>query len=380
MDYNRLSKHDLTDLPTPCYLVDEQLLVNNLRLLAGVQQQAGCDIILALKAFAMYSLFPVIKDYLQGVSASSLHEARLGREKFGKEVHTFAPAYVPDEIEEIIEHSDYLIFNSFQQWRRFKNQLNDKIKCGLRINPEYSEIAVDIYNPCAKNSRLGIPLKNFENDLEGISGLHFHAMCEQNSDTLIRILKVVEEKFGNYLHQLEWINFGGGHHITRDDYHIAELIAAIQVFRKRYKLRIIMEPGEAVALHTGVLVATVLEIMHNEIDIAILDTSAEAHMPDVMAMPYRPDIIGADEPGKQKHTYRLTGLTCLAGDIIGDYSFQQPLEIGDKLLFTDMAHYTMVKNNTFNGVKLPSIAILKRSGALEVVKRFGYQDYKSRLS
>lgn len=380
----KITDIDFSKLPTPCYIVDESLLKRNLSILANVQNRTGCKILLALKAFSMYSTFPLIKQYLCGTTASGLYEARLGFEEMGSEVHTFSPAYKENDFEEIMKYSDHIVFNSFSQWNKFKDKVKNyngkKIECGLRINPEYSEIETDIYNPCFKNSRLGITLKNFdETQLDGIDGLHFHTMCEQNSDTLMRTLKVVDEKFGKYIKNMKWVNFGGGHHITRDDYDVELLISCINSFKEKYGVEIYLEPGEAVALNTGFLASTVLDIIDNGMQIAILDTSAACHMPDVLEMPYRPHIIGSGQPNEKNYTYRLGGPTCLAGDIIGDYSFDKPLEIGDVLAFCDMAHYSMVKNNTFNGMPLPSILIKHENGSIELVKDFSYEDFKSRV-
>ena len=375
----------INDISTPCYIVDEESLKKNLETLAYIRKRTGCKILLALKGFAMFRMFPLISRYLDGVSASSRHEARLGMEKFGKEVHVFSPAYSDADMAELPYYSDHMIFNSFSQWRSFKNHstiIEKDLKYGIRINPEYSEVEKLIYNPCAEYSRLGVTEKEFEPEqLEGISGLHFHALCEQNSDTLERVLAAAEEKFGTFFRRMEWVNFGGGHHITRKDYDTEKLCNLITGFRKKYNVKIYLEPGEAVVLNAGVLVASVLDIVHNKIDIAILDTSAATHMPDVLEMPYKPGIEGAGEPGAYDFTYRLGGPSCLAGDVIGDYSFPRPLKTGDKLVFNDMAHYTMVKNNTFNGVPLPSIGTCKSgSGEVEIVKTFGYRDYCNRLS
>lgn len=375
---------DFTALPSPCYVVDERLLEKNLKILHSVQQRTGCSILLALKGFSMFSVFPLVGGYLKGITASSLFEARLGFEKMGKEVHVYAPAYVESEFNELLGYVDHIVFNSFDQWNTFKGRVKNypkKIECGIRVNPEYSEIETPIYNPCYKNSRLGVTLANFRpEELDGIDGLHFHTMCEQNSDTLERTVKVVDEKFGRFIRKMEWLNMGGGHHITRPDYDLETLIHSILYFRDKYSVDIYLEPGEAIALNTGYLVATVLDIVKNDMNIAILDTSAACHMPDVIEMPYRPNIIDAGKPGEYAHTYRLGGLTCLAGDVIGDYSFRQPLKPGDRLVFCDMAHYTMVKNNTFNGVNLPSIALYNDTEGIRVIRRFGYEDYASRLS
>lgn len=372
-------------LRTPFHVVDLSLLRRNLEALAEVRRRAECRILLALKGFATWSVFPVVREYLDGVAAGALHEARLGREEFGKAVHVYAPAFRDDEFDEILSLADHLIFNSFAQWSRFKKRVEQSgrdISCGLRVNPEHSEVKVPLYDPCAPNSRLGITPAEFEgNDLDGISGLHFHTLCELNSDALERTLKAVEDKFGPFIEKMDWVNFGGGHHITREDYDVERLVRLVRDFRERHDVEVFLEPGEAVALNTGFLVASVLDIVHNEMDIAILDTSASTHMPDVLEMPYRPRIEGAGQAGEFKHTYRLAGLTCLAGDIIGDYSFPEPLEVGSRLVFCDMAHYSMVKSTTFCGVRLPDIVIHDPDkGTIEVVREFGYEDYRNRLS
>lgn len=376
---------DFNAVPSPCYIVDERLLEKNLKILHSVQERTGCSILLALKGFSMYSVFPLVGKYLKGVTSSSLFEARLGYEKMGKEVHAFAPAYVDEEFDELMRYCDHIVFNSFDQWNRFKDTVKSvsskKIECGIRINPEYSEIETPIYNPCYKNSRLGVTLANFRPDeLDGIDGLHFHTMCEQNSDTLERTIKVVDVKFGEYIKRMKWINLGGGHHITRPDYDIETLVRSILYLKNKYSVDVYLEPGEAIALNTGFLVSRVLDIVDNGMKIAILDTSAACHMPDVLEMPYRPNIIDAGKPDEYSYTYRLGGLTCLAGDVIGDYSFKQPLKPGDRVVFCDMAHYTMVKNNMFNGVNLPSIARYNDAEGIQVVRKFNYEDYASRLS
>lgn len=379
-----MKKIDFTKTPSPCYIVDERLLRKNLEILDSVQKRTGCSILLALKGFSMTSMMPIVGEYLKGITASSLNEAHLGHEFMGKEVHAYAPAFLEDEFEELMSYCDHLVFNSFAQWEKYKNIVKSNpsknIECGLRVNPEYSEIEVDIYNPCSANSRMGITIANFKPELlEGIDGLHFHTLCEQNSDALANTLPHLEEKFGPYLKQMKWLNFGGGHHITRDDYDIESLVRSIEYMRDKYDLKIYLEPGEAIALNTGYLVSTVLDIVNNGMEIAILDASAACHMPDVLEMPYRPNIINAGKPGEKPYTYRLGGNTCLAGDIIGDYSFDEPLKVGDRLVFMDMAHYTMVKNNTFNGVNLPSIASYNDEEGIKVHKTFGYKDYISRL-
>ncbi|MEN6441676.1 MAG: carboxynorspermidine decarboxylase [Syntrophobacter sp.] len=376
--------NDLASVETPSYIVDEELLENNLRILHRVGEEANCKVLLALKGFAMFSLFPLISKYLDGIAASSLHEARLGFEEFGKEVHIFSPGYIEEEFEEILGYSNHVVFNSFSQWQHFRTLIPGDLrgtKFGIRINPEHSEVKTAIYDPCAPGSRLGVTRENFRPEsLSGISGLHFHNLCELGADSLERTLKVVEDKFGLFIHEMEWVNFGGGHHITRPGYDIELLCGLIRDFKSRYGVEVYLEPGEAVALNTGFLVASVVDVLKNERNLAILDASAAAHMPDVLEMPYRPEIAGASEPGEYPYTYRLGGHTCLAGDVIGDYSFPEPLTIGSRVVFLDMAHYSMVKNNTFNGVKLPSIGVRDLGGSVRIVRRFGYEDYRNRLS
>ncbi|WP_026394157.1 carboxynorspermidine decarboxylase [Acetobacterium malicum] len=377
---------ELTDafkeLPTPCFLVDESLLIKNLKILDRVQQATGCRILLAQKAFSMFSLYPLIGRYLAGTTASGLFEARLGHEEMGGETHVFATAYRDDEFDEIVGLCDHIVFNSFNQWQKFgAKAIAAGRECGIRINPECSTQDHAIYDPCSPGSRMGVTRAQFQPELlEGISGLHFHTLCEQNADALEETLKAVEENFGEFLPQLKWLNFGGGHHITRDDYDIEKLITCIKRIQDSYGLKVYLEPGEAVALNTGFLVATVLDIVDNGIHNAILDTSAACHMPDVLEMPYRPNIIGAALPGEKPFAYRLGGPTCLAGDIIGDYVFDEPLKIGDRLVFCDMAIYSMVKTNTFNGMNLPAIAIFSQEKTIQMVKQFGYEDFKNRLS
>ncbi len=381
---------DLSTLRTPCYLIDRELLARNLQILNRVQQQTGCKILLALKGFACWSVFDQCSRILKGVTCSALHEARLGREYFPGEVHLCAPAWRPDEMSALLDLADHIVFNSFSQWQYFRQQVldynqssNKPVECGLRVNPRHSEVDTPIYDPCSPGSRLGITPENFQPDqLTGIDGLHFHTLCELNADSLQRTLPAFEKHFGQFIPKMKWINFGGGHHITRADYDIDLLCQLITDFRHRYnKITVYLEPGEAIALNTGFLIASVLDIIHNDLDIAILDTSASAHMPDVLEMPYRPHIESGDLPGKRSHTYRLAGPTCLAGDIIGDYSFDAPLKIGDKLIFHDMAHYTMVKNTMFNGINLPDIALYNPADKqITLQRRFGYEDFKNRLS
>ncbi len=371
-------------IDTPCFIVNEDLLKKNLEILSDVRARTGAKILLALKAFAMHSTFPTARRYLDGVCASGPIEARLGSEKFGREVHTFAVAYSDSDMNDAIKYSDVIIFNSIAQWKKYRSRIaksGKKIEVGLRVNPGWSEVKTDLYNPAIPGSRLGVTAADLKGeDLEGIDGLHFHALCEQNADVLVRVLKSFERLYSSYIPKMKWVNFGGGHHITRKGYDRDLLVRTINDFKKRYGVQVHLEPGEAVALNCGVLVSTVLDIVHNGIDIAILDTSAEAHMPDVIAQPYRPNIIGAGKPGELKYTYRLGGLTCLAGDIIGDYSFNKRLRPGDRLVFLDMAHYTMVKTTTFNGIKHPSIILYGRRRGIRTVREFGYKDYRDRLS
>lgn len=383
-----LANFDLSRVPSPCYLVDEAALEANLRVLERVQVESGAKVLLALKAFSMHDLAPLLMKTLKGTCASGLFEARLGREQFGGEVHTYCAAYKKQDMADILALSDHVVFNSFGQWQRFQEQAlaakqqRPHLQFGLRINPQHSEGTTPIYDPCAPCSRMGIPLANFAGQsLEGISGLHFHTLCEQDFEPLRRTLDVIETRFADFLPQMKWINFGGGHHITRPDYQVDALIERIKSFQSKHQVQVYLEPGEAVALNCGVFVAEVLDINWNGMNLAILDASATCHMPDVLEMPYRPRITGAGEPQQFAHTYRLGGPSCLSGDVIGDYSFNQPLEIGQRLMFEDMAIYTMVKNSTFNGIPLPAIAAYNSdTDQLRVVKEFGYRDFVERLS
>lgn len=370
---------------TPAFVIDTAALEQNLELLARVQEGARCGILLALKGFAVWSTFPIVGRHLVGVSASGPDEARLGREKLGKQVHTYCPAFDEASLREVIRDSDHVIFNSPSQLDRFRQIVSadeSGTSFGLRINPEHSEVDVALYDPCAPGSRLGTTRSELAKaNLSGIEGLHFHTLCELGADALERTLGVIDEKFAPWLENMSWVNFGGGHHITKPDYDVRLLIELVKAFKARHDVQVFLEPGEAIGLNTGVLIASVLDIVHNQGPIAILDTSATAHMPDVLEMPYRPQIRGAGAPGELPHTYQLGGLTCLAGDVIGEYSFDSPLEVGDRLIFEDMAHYTMVKTSTFNGVRLPSIALFDpRDGTYRVQRRFGYEDYRDRLS
>lgn len=375
---------DISSLPTPSYIVDERLLIKNLEKLKSIIDRTGCRILLAQKGFSMFYFYPLIKKYLNGTTASSLYEARLGFEEMGNETHIFNPSYREDEIDEILSMVDHIVFNSFNQWSKYKNIVKSHerdISCGLRVNPEYSSVETEIYNPTGKFSRFGVTKVNFkEDELDGIDGLHFHALCEQNSDALEATLVAFEEKFGQYLHGMKWVNFGGGHHITRDDYDVEKLINCINHIKNKYNVEVYLEPGEAVALNTGFLVTEVLDTIYNEMDILLVDTSAACHMPDVIEMPYRPFIINSGMPNEKAYTYKLGGPTCLAGDVIGDYSFDNPINIGDKLIFTDMAHYSMVKNNTFNGINLPAIAVYTEKDGVKVIRSFKYEDFRNRLS
>lgn len=393
MSWHALPLHDL---PSPCFIVDEARLLRNAAILGQVAARTGARVLLALKGFAMFSTFPVLKEALAGTCASSPHEARLGREEFGGIVSTFAAGYSDSDIRDIVTTSDHVIFNSFAQYRRFAPVVDTArnsgkhIDCGLRINPEHSEGAVAIYNPCAPGSRLGIRHDVFTREaatgaLRGIAGLHCHTLCEQDADAFDRTMDVVEKKFGVYLRDMDWYNCGGGHHITRPGYNLDLLCQRLTAIRDAYDVQLFIEPGEAVALNAGVLKATVLDIVQADMPVAILDASAVAHMPDVIEMPYRPNLTAPDGttagmPGEQKWTARLAGMSCLAGDVIGEYSFARPLKAGDTLLFMDMAHYSMVKTTTFNGLRLPAIARVTPEGIPVLVREFGYEDFRNRLS
>ena len=369
------------NLETPIYICEEKLLENNLKLLDYVQKESGAKVILALKGFAMSATFPLVSKYLYGCTASGLHEATLAKNEFKKEVHTYSPAFKESEIIEIAKISNHIVFNTPSQLKKFKDivkNINPEIHISIRINPEISSSPVDIYNPCGLYSRLGTTLKNFDETIVPyLDGLNFHALCEQDADALEEVLLSFEKNFSQYFTNLKYLNFGGGHHITKKGYDIEKLISLIKRFKTQYNLDIYLEPGEAIGWETGVLVSSVLDVFENGMNIAILDTSAEAHMPDTLAMPYRAEVRGSGED--KKYRYRLGGNTCLAGDIMGDYSFDKKLKIGDKIIFEDQIHYTFVKSTTFNGIKLPSLAILKKDGSLDIVKQFTYEDYKSRL-
>lgn len=376
---------EITDrAETPCYLVSEDVIRSNCEILDSVQKRTGAKIMLALKAFALPKVFPLISSYLHGVCASGPIEAQLGYEEFKRETHTYSPAFTDSQMERTIKFSDHIVFNSISQWHLHRDKIKaggKHIEIGLRVNPGHAEVEVELYNPCLPGSRFGVSPQDLEGvDLTGIDGLHFHAMCEQNSDVLERVLASFEKRFGHLIPQMKWINFGGGHHITREDYDLELLCRLINDFRKKYNnIQVYLEPGEAVVLNAGVFVTSVLDTIHNGMDIAVCDCSAETHMPDVLAMPYRPKLIG--EPENGKYTYRLGGISCLSGDVIGDYKFNEPLKRGDRLVFTDMALYSFVKNTNFNGVELPSLITFSlEKGTFEVVRKFGYEDYKNRIS
>ncbi|MBL6438919.1 carboxynorspermidine decarboxylase [Streptococcus suis] len=373
----------IDQVPTPAYVIDEAKLVNNLEILKSVQDRTGCKVLLAQKAFSMYATYPLISQYLAGTTASGLYEAKLGREEFGGEVHVFAPAFKDADLEEILEIADHIVFNSERQLRKHVDKCRAAgVSVGLRINPECSTQGEHaLYDPCAAGSRFGVRIDQFSEDLlDLVDGLHFHTLCEQNSDDLKTTLDAVEAKFGPYLHRIKWLNMGGGHHVTREDYDLDLLISSIQHMQETYGLEVYIEPGEAIALNAGYLVTEVLDIVENGIETLVLDASATCHMPDVLEMPYRPPLRHGFEAGEKAFTYRLSSNTCLTGDIIGDYSFEKPVEIGDKLYFEDMAIYSFVKNNTFNGIGLPSLVLMDKTGDCRIIKSFGYEDFKGRLS
>jgi carboxynorspermidine decarboxylase len=375
---------DFSQFPSPCYVLDEARLRRNMEILDHVQQQSGAKIICALKGYSLWASFGMIKQYLHGTTASGLYEAKLGHEEFGGEVHVYSPAFTESDMAEILGIADHLSFNSFSQWQRFKpmvQQANRKVSCGIRINPEYSEVETPLYDPCVPFSRLGVTKAEFKPELlDGLEGLHFHSLCGKGADTLERTVAVIEQNFGEFLPRMKWVNFGGGHHITKASYDVDGLIAVVKHFREKWGVEVILEPGEAVGWQTGWLVSSVVDTLHNGMPIGILDISVSAHMPDCLEMPYRPEILGAAEAGELPHTYRLGGTTCLAGDVIGDYSFKKPLEVGSTVVFDDMIHYTIVKTTMFNGVKHPSIGILREDGSFDVVREFTYSDFKARQS
>lgn len=372
-------------LETPAYVLDQAAFHYNGHILKHIQDVTGAKILLAQKAFSCTSLYPILRNYLAGTTASGLYEARLAAEEFGGDVHVFSPAYKPKEMAQLLKISDHLVFNSLSQWKRYREQVltaDRPVSPGLRINPEYAEAVAEIYNPCAPGSRFGV-LASLINDadLNGIEGLHFHTLCEQGADALERTLEHVINKFDRFLHRMKWLNMGGGHLITSKDYDVPHLIRLIREVQSRYPdLEIFLEPGEAISSNSGVLIGSVVDIVENGMPIAILDVSATTHMPDVLEMPYRPDVLNSGQPGEKAHTYRFGGPTCLSGDVIGDYSFDEPLQIGDQIVFQDMAHYTMVKNTTFNGVPLPKITLLREDQSIEVARKFGYKTFKFRLA
>ncbi|HFI0173764.1 TPA: carboxynorspermidine decarboxylase [Streptococcus suis] len=373
----------IEQVPTPAYVIDEAKLVNNLEILKSVQERTDCKVLLAQKAFSMYATYPLISKYLAGTTASGLYEAKLGREEFGGEVHVFAPAFKDADLEEILEIADHIVFNSARQLHMHVDKCRAAgVSVGLRINPECStQDEHALYDPCATGSRFGVTIDKLSPDLiDMVDGLHFHTLCEQDADDLKTTLDAVEAKFGPYLHRIKWLNMGGGHHVTREDYDLDLLISSIQHMQETYGLEVYIEPGEAIALNAGYLVTEVLDIVENGIETLVLDASATCHMPDVLEMPYRPPLRNGFEAGEKEFTYRLSSNTCLTGDIIGDYSFEKPVEIGDKLYFEDMAIYSFVKNNTFNGIGLPSLVLMDQTGDCRIIKSFGYEDFKGRLS
>ncbi len=382
--HSAITPEILSQLPSPCWLLEEQLLEQNLQILSEIKARTGINILLALKGYALWHSFDLVGAYLDGCCASGLHEATLAAEKFGKEVHTYSPAFKEEELESIAKMSHHLVFNSPAQIERFASLVkayNPDISLGLRVNPEVSHAPTALYSPCGLYSRLGT-LSTQVNDaiLKNIEGVHFHALCEEDAAALEAVLRAFEEKFGETLSRLKWVNFGGGHHITKEGYDREKLVEILNNFKSHYPhLEVYIEPGEAIGWETGSLVSTVLDIIHNGIDIAILDSSAEAQMPDTIIMPYRAEVRGGAPAKKKPYTYRLAGNTCLAGDIMGDYSFDTPLQIGDRIVFEDQMHYTMVKATTFNGIPLPSIAVLKKDGTIEILRTFGYEDFRDRL-
>ncbi|MDO5402872.1 MAG: carboxynorspermidine decarboxylase [Eubacteriales bacterium] len=372
----------INELRTPCYVIDEEALIHNLEILKRVEDEAQCKILLAQKAFSCYYEYPLIGKYISGTTASGLFEARLGYEEMGRENHVFSPAFKEEDIKELVKICDHISFNSFSQLKKYKEVcIKSGVSVGIRINPEWStQEGHAIYDPCAPGSRLGVTLDNFDEEVfKGVEGIHVHTLCEQNSDDLETTLAAVEEKFGKYIKQAEWLNLGGGHHITRQDYDVDRLIRLVRYIKKKYDVEVYLEPGEAVALNAGYLITTVLDIVKNGINTLILDASAACHMPDVLEMPYRPPLKNSGSAGEKPYTYRLSSYTCLAGDVVGDYSFDKEIAAGDKLVFEDMAIYSMVKNNTFNGIPLPDIAVRHKDGECEVIKSFSYENFKCRL-
>jgi carboxynorspermidine decarboxylase len=385
-----ITEIDFNPFPSPCYVLDESRLRHNMEILDRVQRESGAKIICALKGYSLWKSFGIIKQYLHGTTASGLYEAKLGREEFGGEVHVYSPAFTPDDMTQILEIADHLSFNSFSQWTRYREQVKNApraISAGIRINPEFSEVETPLYDPCVPFSRLGVTKHEFDRALgadptalDGLEGLHFHSLCGKGSDTLERTVEVIERNFGAFLSRVKWVNFGGGHHITKSSYDVDLLIKVVKKFIEKWNVEVILEPGEAVGWQTGWLVSSVVDTLHNGMDIAVLDVSVSAHMPDVLEMPYRAEILNAGEPGERAHTYRLGGTTCLAGDVMGDYSFDALLKVGSRVVFDDMIHYTIVKTTMFNGVKHPAIGILRENGSFDVVREFSYEDFKHRNS
>ncbi|WP_319541889.1 carboxynorspermidine decarboxylase [uncultured Pseudodesulfovibrio sp.] len=389
MDGRTEYRFDPAGVPTPCFVIDEGLLKKNLEILASVKERAGCKVLLALKCFAMFSMFPVLAEKLDGICASSPHEARLGREEFQREVHTFAAGYSEADIRDLCQTSDHIVFNSFAQLDRFRPLVREltaaqgrEIELALRINPEHSEGATPLYDPCAPGSRLGIRREHFDmGNLDGVVGLHWHNLCEQDADCLERTIAAVETHFSDVLPGMRYVNFGGGHHITRPGYDVGLLVELVTRFKKKWDVEVYLEPGEAVALNAGYLVSTVLDVVQADMPVVIMDSAVPCHMPDVIEMPYRPHIVGSGQPCEKEWTCRIGGPSCLAGDVAGEYSFDEALKVGDRLVFTDMAIYTMVKTNTFNGIQLPAIVLYKpETDDLNIIRQFGYEEFKNRLS
>jgi carboxynorspermidine decarboxylase len=375
----------LDNIPSPSYIIDERCIKDNLEVLARIKTETDCVVILALKAFSTYSLFPLIAQYLDGITASSVNEARLGKEKFGSEVHVYSPGYKADDIDNVCQYASHLTFNSISQLTQYYAYIRQRyphVQLALRLNPEHSETRYPIYDPCAPHSRLGVTLSELEKsdfDFSCLDGFHFHTLCGKNADSLERTVAVLEDKFAAYFTSVSWVNFGGGHGLTYADYDHDKLFSVINLFKKRHNVQVVLEPGEGVVFNTGYLLASVVDVLHNEKELAILDTSASAHMPDVLEMPYRPHIVGSGFSEEKAYTYRLGGNTCLSGDVIGDYSFDAPLKLGQKLIFTDMTHYTVVKNTYFNGVQLPAIVRIDLNGDAHIEREFTYEDFVKQL-
>jgi len=374
---------DIAQIPSPCYLLEEEKLIANLELIKRVQEESGAKVILALKGFAMWSTFDLVKNYLPGCTASSLYELKLADEKFGRENHIYSAAYREDEFAEICQLAGHIVFNSVNQWTKFSKQAIDAgVSCGIRVNPGIAEVETDLYNPCFSGSRLGVRPEHLKGaELAGIEGMHLHALCENMADSSVALIDAFEARFADYIPWLKWVNFGGGHLMTHADYDVEKLIKRIKTFKAKWNKQIYLEPGGAIAWRTGPLITSVLDVVPTDgLDVAILDISATAHMPDVLEMPYRPTITDAGAAGEKPHTYRLGGTSCLAGDVIGDYAFDEPLQVGSRLIFEDMIHYTMVKTTMFNGVRHPDIGIWRSDDTFELIRRFTYEDFRDRLS